>query len=78
MLSGDISHDKITRYLNYEDLGSKDLWRYSKPKIRKHERTVGGVLMLDDSIEEKTYTDKNEIVACYKGRHDNIIMLGFL
>lgn len=25
MLSGDISHDKITRYLNYEDLGSKDL-----------------------------------------------------
>ena len=62
ILSGDISHDKITRYLNYEDLGSKDLWRYSKPKIRRHERTMGGVLMLDESIEEKTYTDKNEIV----------------
>ena len=38
MVSGDISHDKITSYLNCEDLGSKDLWRYNKPEIRKHER----------------------------------------
>ena len=37
MLSGDISHDKVTRYLNYQDLGSKDLWRYNKPEIRRHE-----------------------------------------
>ena len=63
MLSGDISHDKITRYLNCEDLGSKDLWRYNKPEIRRHERAMGGVLILDDSIEEKPYTDENEIVA---------------
>ena len=73
MLSGDISHDKITRYLNYEDLGSKDLWRYNKPEIRRHERAMGGVLILDDSIEEKPYTDENEIVAWHhshaKGRH---------
>lgn len=75
MLSGDISHDKITRYLNYEDLGSKDLWRYNKPEIRRHERATGGVLILDDSIEEKPYTDENEIVAWHhshaKGRHVN-------
>ena len=63
MLSGDISHDKITRYLNYEDLGSKDLWRYNKPEIRRHERAMGGVLILDDFIQEKTYSDENEIVA---------------
>ena len=62
MLSGDISHDKITRYLNYEDLGSKDLWRYNKPEIRRHESTIGVVLILDDSIEEKPYTNENEIV----------------
>ena len=57
MLYGDISHDKITRYLNCEDLGSKDLWKYNKPEIRKHERDMGGVLILDDSIEEKRFCD---------------------
>ncbi len=25
LLSGDISHDKITKYLNFADLGSKEL-----------------------------------------------------
>ena len=34
MLSGDISDDKITRYLNYEDLGSKDFWRYINQPIK--------------------------------------------
>ena len=28
LLSGEISHDKITKYLNSEDLGSKELWIY--------------------------------------------------
>ena len=65
MLSVDISHDKITRYLNYKDLGSKDLWRYNKPEIRRHERAIGGVLILDAFIEEKPYTDEDEIVACH-------------
>ena len=73
LLSGDISHDKITKYLNSADLGSKELWEYAKPHIRKHEDQQGGVLILDDSIEEKPYTDENEIVAWHhshaKGRH---------
>ena len=73
MLSGDISHDKITKYLNSTELGSKELWLYAKPQIRKHEDPKGGVLILDDSIEEKPYTDENEIVAWHhshaKGRH---------
>lgn len=73
LLSGDISHDKITKYLNSVDLGSKELWEYAKPQIRKHEDNRGGVLILDDSIEEKPYTDENEIVAWHhshaKSRH---------
>ena len=28
LLSGEISHDKITKYLNSEDLGSKELWTH--------------------------------------------------
>ena len=73
LLSGEISHDKITKYLNSEDLGSKELWVYVKPEIRKHELKKGGALILDDSIEEKPYTDENEIVAWHhshaRGRH---------
>ena len=44
ILSGDISHDKITRYLNYQDLGSKDLWRYNKREIGRHEGAYGRCL----------------------------------
>jgi hypothetical protein len=31
--------------------------------VRKIEESKGGVLILDDSIEEKPYTDENEIIA---------------
>ena len=59
--------------LNSADLGSKELWEYNKPEIRKHQTDKDGVLILDDSIEEKPYTNENEIVACChshaKGRH---------
>ncbi len=40
LLSGDISHDRIAKYLNSVDLGSKELWEYNKPKIRKHLRGI--------------------------------------
>lgn len=63
MLDGQISHDKITRFLNSDIATSKDLWQYIKPNVRKIEESKGGVLILDDSIEEKPYTDENEIVA---------------
>ena len=63
MLDGQISHDKITRFLNSDNATSKDLWQYIKPNVRKIEESKGGVLILDDSIEEKPYTDENEIVV---------------
>ena len=73
LLPDDISHDQITRFLNGRLLGSKELWQYIKPQVRQHETTFGGVLILDDTIEEKPYTDENEIVCwhhCHtKGRH---------
>jgi hypothetical protein len=68
LLDGQISHDKITRFLNSKKLSSKSLWEYIKPEIRKIEQNVGGVLILDDTIEEKTYTDENEIV-CWHYSH---------
>ena len=73
ILEGRISHDKITRFLNSNAAGSRELWEYIKPEIRKIEQEAGGVLILDDTIEEKTYTDENEIISWHyshaKGRY---------
>jgi len=67
MLSGEISHDKVTRFLSSKDFGSKELWEYTKPMVRQNEKP-GGVLILDDAIEEKPYTDEND-VNCWHYSH---------
>lgn len=67
LLDGEVSHDKITRFLNLKHFTSKDLWHYVKPVVRKEERE-GGVLIIDDTIEEKPYTNENEIV-CWHFSH---------
>ena len=46
MVSGDVSHDKVTRFLNGDLLDSKALWSYIKPTLRQHEQETGGVLIL--------------------------------
>jgi len=61
-LDGAISHDKITRFLSQSDYTSKDLWRLVKPVVRQIESEEEGVLIFDDTIEEKPYTDENEII----------------
>lgn len=68
LLDGLISHDKITRFLNTNEFGSKDLWQYVKSEVHHAEKEKGGVLILDDSIEEKPYTDENEII-CWHFSH---------
>jgi hypothetical protein len=68
LLEGRISHDKITRFLNGKEFASKELWEHVKPEIRKIEQDVGGVLILDDTIEEKAYTNENEII-CWHYSH---------
>ena len=71
MLDNSISHDKITRFLSEREYTSKDLWQTVKPAIRKIE-TEDGVVVFDDTIVEKEYTDENDIVAWHydhsKGR----------
>lgn len=71
MLDGAISHDKITRFLGTEDFDAKSLWKSVKPLVRKYERD-DGVLIVDDTIEEKPYTDESELVCWHydhsKGR----------
>ena len=67
LVDGAFAHDKVTRFLRVENFGSKSLWSYVKKPVRSQE-TAGGVLILDDSIEEKPYTDENEI-NCWHYSH---------
>ena len=57
-----VSHDKITRLLSSKNYTSADLWRVAKP-IYKTIECDDGVLAIDDSVEEKPYTDENDIIA---------------
>jgi hypothetical protein len=69
LLDGEISHDKVTRFLNKEEFDAKDLWKYVKNIVGKYQKEPGGVLIIDDSIEEKPYSDENGIV-CWHFAHD--------
>lgn len=62
LLSGDVSHDQVTRYLSSKKKTAADLWLVVKPMVRKVQ-SPSGVLIIDDSIEEKPYTDENDIIC---------------
>ena len=62
LLDGDISHDKVTRFLSSTDFDSKLLWRQVKAVAREIEQE-DGVLIIDDTILEKPYTDENDVVC---------------
>lgn len=75
LLDGEISHDKITRFLASKMKTSKDLWQFVKPLIREIESDTG-CLILDDSIEEKPYTDENEIVCWHYDHSKQLLVKG--
>jgi len=62
LLNGEISHDQLQRSLAGEEPTSADLWRIAKPHVRKIEDPEG-VMIVDDSIAEKPYTDENDIIC---------------
>src|SRR5436305_10052191 len=62
LLEGQISHDRIQRFLASQKRTSNDLWTIVKPHIRAIQHQ-DGVLIVDDSIAEKPYTDENDIIC---------------
>lgn len=68
LLDNELSHDQVTRFLNQNEFTSKELWQYVKPQVREHEEERGGVFIVDDTIEEKPHTDKNDTV-CWHYSH---------
>ena len=62
VLEGEVSHDGITRFLSTEVYDSRTLWKLVKPMARAIEQP-DGVLIFDDTIQEKPHTDENEIIS---------------
>ncbi len=71
MLDGAYSHDQVTRLLSTNDFTSKTLWGMVKSTVRQIE-SEDAVLIFDDTIEEKPYTDEDALVTWHydhtKGR----------
>ena len=67
LLGGTVSHDRIQRFLSQNEFTSGDLWRVVKPHVRAIQRK-DGVIIVDDSIAEKPYTDENAIICWH---HDH-------
>src|SRR5947209_483283 len=67
MLDGAVSHDQITRQLGGRLASGAEWWQQVKPRVRKMQ-SAAGVLVIDDSIAEKPYTDENELV-CWHWDH---------
>ena len=67
LLEGEVSHDQVTRYLAGTKKTAAALWQTVKPLVRAIQ-TEAGVLIIDDSIAEKPYTDENDIL-CWHSDH---------
>ena len=61
-LEGEVSHDPGTRDLSGPRQTAADLWLPVKSFVREMQ-SEAGVLIIDDSIEEKPYTDENDMVC---------------
>jgi hypothetical protein len=62
MMNGEISHDQVTRFLNKNEFSSKDLWKKVKKTVREIE-SEDGCLIFDDTVQEKKWTDENDIIC---------------
>ena len=66
-----VSHDQINRYLNNIDLGSEILWENVKEEIVT---TEDGYLIFDDTVINKKYSPKIELVRRqYSGNEHGIV-----
>lgn len=75
LLNDAISHDKITRFLSAREFTSADLWQIVKPLVRQVER-ADALLIIDDSIEEKPYTDENALICWHFDHTKNASVKG--
>src|SRR3990167_788862 len=73
--NGEFAHDKVTQFLRKQAYDSKSLWQYVKSPVRTREGS-SGVLILDDSIEEKPYTDENDVNNWHYSHAKSMVLKG--
>ena len=76
MVNGQVSHDQVTRFLTGDEYTSKDLWQEVKATVRKVERD-DAVLIFDDTVQEKPYTDENEVMCWHYDHSKGRAVQGF-
>lgn len=69
LIDNGYSHDQISRFLSQKKFSQKDFWKMVKKIIRKIENDAG-VLLIDDTIEEKPHTSENAMI-CWHWDHSN-------
>ncbi len=62
LLDGAYSHDQFSRLLSGNDSSSQTLWQFVKSTVREVE-SQDGVLIFDDTIQEKPYSKENDLIT---------------
>ena len=62
MVEDDVRDDRLTRLLSKQDYTSKDLWLQVKTIVKSLESDEG-MLIFDDTIQEKAWTDESELMC---------------
>jgi len=75
LVEGAVSHDQVTRFLSGSVYDSKTLWQQVKPMVRTIEQD-DGVLIFDDTIQEKAHTDENELICWHFDHSQNRTVKG--
>lgn len=68
LLDEAVSHDKISRFLADREYTSKDRWQEVKSVVKEIE-SAEAVLMVDDTVQEKAYSDESELI-CWHHDHN--------
>ena len=71
----EISHDQVTRFLSQQELTDKDLWKLVKPQVRRVQSDEA-VLIIDDTVEEKPYTDESKLITWHFDHSQNRTVKG--
>lgn len=78
ILDGEMSHDKITRFLKNSNFNNQDLLKIVKPELSQF-TSEENAIVFDDTVEEKPHMDENDIIAWHynhaKGRVEKGINL---
>ena len=70
-MEGAISHDQLNWMLTRPEMTLRHWWRKVKPEVQKIERT-DGVIVVDNTIVEKVYTDEDEIIDRHNANRNDV------